>query len=145
MRRFLSYSIAFLLVFGATFATPGLVAIAHSQQHCGDHNRSGEVAASDALLLLQFAVGIPVEVSCPTGLHCWDAEDNGVCDEVDDVNEDGYCDILDCQGPMGTTGPMGPSGPMGPNGHSSNDSSELLARVDALEAAVAALQSLHGE
>lgn len=133
MRRFLSYSIAFLLVFGATFATPGLVAIAHSQQHCGDHNRSGEVAASDALLLLQFAVGIPVEVSCPTGLHCWDAEDNGVCDEVDDVNEDGYCDILDCQGPMG------------PNGHSSNDSSELLARVDALEAAVAALQSLHGE
>jgi hypothetical protein len=113
------------------FSVLGFVSVVQAQQHCGDHNRSGEVSATDALLLLQFAVGHPVEVDCPTGLHCWDAEDNGICDEVDDVNIDGYCDILDCQGPMGS------------GGHGGAELAELAARLATLEEAVAALQQLH--
>ncbi len=136
------YAIPALLILGLCFSAPGAVTAVHAQQHCGDHDGSGRVSATDALLLLQFVVGHPVEVGCPTGLHCWDTEDNGVCDEVDDINLDGYCDILDCQGPMGPEGPMGP---MGPGGHGGGELAEIAARVDTLSAAVAALQQLHAE
>ena len=135
MKKCLYYASASLLILG--LSAPGLVTVVQAQQHCGDHDRSGEVSVTDALLLLQFAVGHSVEVDCPTGLHCWDTEDNGICDEIDDINHDGYCDILDCQGPMG------PEGPMGGGGHGGSELAELEARVEALEEAVAELQLLH--
>jgi hypothetical protein len=122
------------------------VTVTQAQQQCGDHNRSGDVSVTDALLLLQFAIGHPVEVGCPAGLHCWDTEDTGICDEEDDINHDGYCDILDCQGPMGPAGPEGPMGPegsMGSGGHGQDEWADLAARVDTLEEAVAVLQQLH--
>ncbi len=31
------------------------------------------------------------------GIHCWDLNQNGFCDPIEDVNEDGNCDVLDCQ------------------------------------------------
>ena len=144
MNKYSCYASAALLIL--SLSAPGLVTGVHAQQHCGDHDRSGKVSVTDALLLLQFAVGHPVEVDCPAGLHCWDTEDNGICDEIDDVNLDGYCDILDCQGPMGpdgAEGPMGPEGPMGGGGHGGSELAELEARVDTLEEAVAALLQLH--
>ncbi len=37
------------------------------------------------------------------GLDCWDSNANGLCDtDTEDVNDDGVCDALDCQGPSGT-------------------------------------------
>lgn len=31
------------------------------------------------------------------GLSCWDLDDDDSCDANDDVNGDGFCDLLDCQ------------------------------------------------
>lgn len=32
------------------------------------------------------------------GLNCWDVNPNGVCDPIEDVDGDGICDAMDCQG-----------------------------------------------
>ena len=50
------------------------------------------------------------------GLACWDADEDGSCDPIEDVNTDGVCDVLDCQGPAGADGPAGPVGPAGADG-----------------------------
>jgi hypothetical protein len=39
------------------------------------------------------------------GLSCWDANNNGVCDQAsEDINKDNVCDAKDC---IGATGPVG--------------------------------------
>jgi hypothetical protein len=64
---------------------------------------------------------------CAAGeTSCWDTNGNGVCDLLtEDINGDGKCDALDCQGrqglqgpagPMGSPGQTGPAGPTGPPG-----------------------------
>jgi hypothetical protein len=51
------------------------------------------------------------------GLSCWDENANADCDTPDeDVNDDGICDFLDCQGAEGPPGEDGPQGPVGPPG-----------------------------
>ena len=51
------------------------------------------------------------------GLSCWDTEPNGSCDlEMEDLNLDGVCDALDCQGLDGLPGEPGPQGLLGPQG-----------------------------
>lgn len=66
------------------------------------------------------------------GESCWDASGDGICNTADeDINGDGECDFLDCQGEpgevglqgdpgakgdVGNTGPQGPAGPQGPVG-----------------------------
>ena len=47
------------------------------------------------------------------GLHCWDANLNGVPDAGEDRNGDGLLDALDCQGQVGATGPAGAQGSAG--------------------------------
>ncbi len=58
----------------------------------------------------------PVGPMGPRGLSCWDLNDNGVGDPVEDFNNDGNYDAYDCRGPQGEAGPAGPEGPMGPVG-----------------------------
>jgi collagen triple helix repeat protein len=51
------------------------------------------------------------------GLACWDENANADCDVDDeDLNDDGVCDFLDCQGATGPAGEDGPQGPVGPPG-----------------------------
>jgi hypothetical protein len=50
--------------------------------------------------------GLPGE----DGLHCWDLNGNGDCDPAEDINTDGLCDALDCQGAEGPEGQEGPPG-----------------------------------
>lgn len=63
------------------------------------------------------------------GISCWDLNQNLECDAAtEDYNDDGTCDVGDCQGiegpkgatgaagPTGSQGPMGPMGPAGPKG-----------------------------
>lgn len=79
---------------------------AQASSTCGDLDGNGKVVASDALLLLRFAVGQDVEVLCPSiGALCWDGNLNGVCDPEDDLNGDEFCDVLDCPGAPGAPGP----------------------------------------
>src|SRR5439155_10422 len=48
------------------------------------------------------------------GIDCWDLNANGRCDlAIEDVNRDGACSILDCQG---TAGPHGDSADADPQG-----------------------------
>lgn len=37
----------------------------------------------------------------PGGLMCWDVNGNAVADPIEDRNNDGYHDALDCRGPLG--------------------------------------------
>lgn len=85
---------------------------------CGDLDDSGSIVASDALLLLRFAVGQDVSVTCPsaTGSFCWDTSGDGICDPAEDLDGDGFCDAVDCRGADGAPGPTGPQGPAGPQG-----------------------------
>ena len=48
---------------------------------CGDLDKSGAITSNDALVLLKVSVGQQIEISCPTGLNCWDANSNSTCDE----------------------------------------------------------------
>ncbi len=98
-----------------TLASP---CVAQTTDICGDLDGNEKVVASDALLLLRFAVGQDVAVTCPSlsGVLCWDTNGNQVCDAEEDIDSDGYCDALDCQGPAGPAGPQGIAGAAGPAG-----------------------------
>ncbi len=51
------------------------------------------------------------------GAACWDANGDGTCQSPDeDLNSDGVCDTLDCQGTDGADGAQGPQGPPGDTG-----------------------------
>jgi putative iron-regulated protein len=52
---------ALLLTLAAAFGP----AFAHAQQECGDLDNNGAISATDALRLLQKAVGVDLAVSCP--------------------------------------------------------------------------------
>lgn len=52
----------------------------------------------------------------PSVTHCWDLAADGVCDEEDDVNGDGWCDALDCRGLPGEDGEDGLDGVDGMDG-----------------------------
>ncbi|OGY91582.1 MAG: hypothetical protein A3B31_00215 [Candidatus Komeilibacteria bacterium RIFCSPLOWO2_01_FULL_53_11] len=67
------------------------------------------------------------------GLNCWDLNDNGAADTVEDINGDTFVDTLDCKGEKGDKGDPGDSG--------SSDWDEE--RIVALEARIAALEDLH--
>jgi hypothetical protein len=77
---------------------------------------AGSVAATPC----QAALGSTLPVNAQ--LRCWDKNGNRQCDPGEDVDGDGYCTILDCAGPQGSTGlqgnpgPTGPAGPAGPAG-----------------------------
>lgn len=46
------------------------------------------------------------------GVNCWDINNNGLNDQIEDTNNDGVFSSLDCQGsqgPQGATGPQGSS------------------------------------
>lgn len=78
-----------------------------------------------------------------TGLNCWDRSGSGVCDAENDINHDGVCNWLDCQGypgptgpqgqtgATGATGPAGYAGPPGPQGASANTVS-VVSQVSAV-------------
>jgi hypothetical protein len=55
---------------------------------------------------------------CPSAQNsCWDTNNNGVCDLAsEDINGDGKCDALDCQGRVGAQGATGPGGSPGQTG-----------------------------
>jgi len=51
------------------------------------------------------------------GHHCWDLNQNGVCDlATEDVNLDGMCNVHDCKGSKGDPGANGHDGIPGPPG-----------------------------
>ena len=50
------------------------------------------------------------------GLSCWDLDGSGVCTSEEDINGDGVCDALDCQGPQGDKGDAGAQGDKGDAG-----------------------------
>ncbi len=53
----------------------------------------------------------------PVGQSCWDFNGNGLGDlPFEDVNNDGFVNVFDCQGPAGETGPAGEQGPEGQAG-----------------------------
>jgi len=68
----------------------------------------------------------------PNGTDCWDLDGDGVNDPEEDINSDGFWNILDCKGPegdqgiqgvqglQGVTGPEGPQGDQGPIGPTGN-------------------------
>ncbi len=60
-----------------------------------------------------------------TGIHCWDLNINGIPDIEEDINDDGFVDVFDCQGlkgdqgiqgVQGLQGEVGPQGPKGDTG-----------------------------
>lgn len=86
---------------------------------CGDLDGSGTVSAPDALRLLRFAVGQNVSIECPIAVAsglCWDTNTDSICDDDEDIDDDGECTVLDCRGPAGPTGPTGPMGSAGTQG-----------------------------
>ncbi len=51
------------------------------------------------------------------GVNCWDLNENGIGDILsEDINGDGFVDVLDCSGPVGPEGPPGPQGVPGDQG-----------------------------
>lgn len=115
MRSFTSLSMA--VVGAVLLAAPTGASV--TSDICGDVDGSGNVVASDALRLLQFAVGQNVVLGCPGAVAhglCWDASIDGICDAEEDLDGDGYCSALDCQGPEGPAGPAGETGAVGPVG-----------------------------
>ncbi len=73
----------------------------------------GNIASCDA----------PVIVVPAQPIKCWDTNENGVGDSVEDTNGDGLFDVNDCQGPQGATGSQGPSGATGGAGTSGSNGS----------------------
>jgi len=59
--RSMSFGIALAVIAASLGAAPP----AHAQQECGDLDNNGVVGATDALRLLQKAVGIDLSISCP--------------------------------------------------------------------------------
>lgn len=59
----------------------------------GDQGPQGEMGEPGDTGL----TGDPGDPGAP-GLSCWDLNANNVCDTSEDVNDDGACDALDCQG-----------------------------------------------
>jgi hypothetical protein len=52
-----------------------------------------------------------------TGLACWDLDESGWCDPgLEDLDDSGDCDVLDCRGAPGPQGVQGEVGPQGPQG-----------------------------
>jgi len=67
----------------------------------------------------------PAGMTGPPGFDCWDSNQNGIADPVEDTNSDGLFSALDCQGGVGdmgitgatgATGATGLTGPPGPGG-----------------------------
>lgn len=58
----------------------------------------------------------PISPAGQPGQPCWDLDGENFCDPEEDRNEDGVCDILDCQGEAGSPGPAGQNGEVGPPG-----------------------------
>lgn len=51
------------------------------------------------------------------GINCWDLNENGNCDLPDeDINDDGVCNVTDCQPISGVNGTQGPPGQDGQDG-----------------------------
>jgi len=51
------------------------------------------------------------------GIHCWDQNGNGINDPLEDTNNDGIFNTIDCiNGVVGPTGPAGAQGPTGTAG-----------------------------
>lgn len=59
------------------------------------------------------------------GIHCWDLDENNQCDLVtEDINTDGFCDVLDCEGPQGLPGVDGSDGAPGTPGQDGDDGAD---------------------
>ncbi len=74
----------------------GAVDAAAISTPCGDVDINGTLSATDALMVLKAAVGLPVTLSCPVCGQCWDLNGNNNCDEEEDLNADGVCTSADC-------------------------------------------------
>ncbi|MBU0943475.1 MAG: hypothetical protein KJ804_14265 [Proteobacteria bacterium] len=61
------------------------------------------------------------------GINCWDLNGNGACDlKSEDVDKNGFCTVLDCQGPEGPAGPVaGTDGQLVYNDNGSAAGSEI--------------------
>ncbi len=67
-------------------------------------------ACADGVTVADTATGLLWErkTGTPEGLpqgcdgtNCWDLDENGLCNLVpEDINTDGFCDVLDCEGPQ---------------------------------------------
>ncbi len=94
---------------------------------------AGNANSCDALVIVVPAVaqqGTPGATGAPgspgpageagaDGLACWDLNENGMADPVEDINGDGLVNVLDCtgaRGETGLTGVAGPQGEVGPQG-----------------------------
>jgi hypothetical protein len=87
-------------VFSATFV------VADTQTLTWTLNGIAETASNDPS---RYCAGASVE--------CWDTNGNSVCDLAsEDINGDGKCDALECQGRIGATGPKGDTGAQGQPG-----------------------------
>ena len=65
MTRFPSYARALVTAFALATTTLLAVPFANAQQQCGDLDNNGNIAASDALRLLNKAIGIEITITCP--------------------------------------------------------------------------------
>ena len=70
------------------------------------------------------------------GVSCWDLDENGLCDLVtEDINTDGFCDVLDCEGPQGSPGADGSDGAPGTPGADGSDGAPGTPGVDGSDGA----------
>jgi hypothetical protein len=85
---------------------------------------------------------IPALTEGPPALSYWDLNGDGVKDPAEDVNNDGFHNTQDCQGPEGLQGETGPQGPAGPAG--SCVDCYTRAEVDALLEGLRSLMPFRG-
>jgi hypothetical protein len=79
----------------------------------GDIAVNGSVVINESGDWIGSSVGLvgSAGLNGTDGLHCWDVNENQICDPVEDRNSDAFCNILDCRGDKGDKGDKGDPGP----------------------------------
>ena len=99
-----------------TLAAEGTVEAITPPSTCFIH-LADDGADSCAAFISGCTPGVRDAADVSDGVSCWDVDENGLCDLVtEDINTDGACDVLDCEGPQGSPGADGAAGTPGADG-----------------------------
>jgi cysteine-rich repeat protein len=78
------------------------------------------------------------------GIHCWDLNIDGIPDIEEDINDDGFVDVFDCQGPKGDQGIQGIQGEKGDKGDK-GDTGDVGPKGDTGDQGIQGIQGPKGD